>query len=68
VHRTPVVTNLMRVAGPPLRGSVVAAAGGSALNQPGQHLRPSVEIVRPLVAGGWTADGMSCPLRREHFH
>ena len=26
-----------------------------------------VKIVRPPVAGDWTADGMSCRAMREHF-
>jgi transposase len=47
------LTNLMRAAGPPLRGSVVAAAGGSALNQPGQVLRPTWRsCARRLPAAG----------------
>ena len=56
----------------PLEGSVVAAAGGTALISTwlpfGQGDDALGETVRPPVAGSRTADGMSCPLRREHFH
>jgi len=47
-------------------GSAAAAASGSALTETG----PFGPIDRPCArrfAGDWTADGMSCPPRREHL-
>lgn len=56
----------MRRAGQGLRGSAAAAAGGSALPETGL-LRPTDRPCARRFAGDRTADGVSCPLRREHL-
>ena len=61
------VQNLMSSAGPSVGGSAAAAAGGSALTEPGPFRRPIDRPCARRFAGDWTADGMSCPLRREHL-
>jgi hypothetical protein len=58
----------MRRAGQGLKGSAAAAAGGSALSEPGPPFGGLLTDRAPSgSSGGWTADGVSCPLRREHL-
>jgi hypothetical protein len=60
------VSSQMRPAGVSSGRLWPAAAGGSALSQPGLT-RPEGRSCARRFAGDWTADGMPCPLRREHL-